>query len=153
MQSESIGTIQTNFPKSKSNASFKNDIALSKPSTSTERSIPSVTDFTLSSPKLSAPLFTKKVKTQVTTEKTELNHTAMVNDVGKLKKTEEVKNAGKLNNEGEVKKAGEMQQVQSHRPNNPFSKPLNDQEKKGEMDKVPVQPHRPSNPFLKSSVK
>ncbi|KAF3437994.1 hypothetical protein FNV43_RR20750 [Rhamnella rubrinervis] len=154
MQNESKGTMQTNFPNSNGNASFKNDIALSKTSTSTERSVPSVTDLTLSSPKLSAPLFTKKAKTQVTTEKPELNHTAMVNDVGKVKRIEEVKNAGKLNNEGEAKKAGEMQQLQSHPPNNPFSKPLNNQEKKtGEIDKVQVQPHRPSNPFLKSSVK
>lgn len=152
MQNESKGCTQTMFPSSNSNTSIKIDIALGKPSTSTERSNPSVSDVTLSSPKLSAPLFTKKAKTQGTAEKTELNHTATVNDVGKVKNIEEVKDAGKLSNAGDAKMVGEMHQVQPLRPKNPFSKPLNSQEKNtGEIDQVQLQ--RPSNPFLKSSVK
>lgn len=151
---ESIGTMQTILPSSKGNASLKNDIATSMTSTSTERSKPSETDFPLSTSKLSAPLFTKKAKlqgTKVDVENTELKHTSMIHDIGKVKKIEDMA-PGKSNNVVEVEKVGEMLQVQSNRPNNPFLKSLNNQEKKtGEIDNVPS--NRPSNPFLKSSVK
>ncbi|XP_015883273.3 protein ENHANCER OF LHP1 1 [Ziziphus jujuba] len=152
---ESKGTMQTILPNSKGNASIKNDIATSMTSTSTERSKPSEIDFSLSSSKLSAPLFTKKAKLEgnkVDAEKTERNHTSMINDIGKVKKIEDMKAAGKSNNAVEVKNVGEILQAQSHRPNNPFSNSLNNQDKKtGEIDQVPS--NRPSNPFLKSSVK
>ncbi|PON84352.1 Guanine nucleotide-binding protein, beta subunit [Trema orientale] len=147
--SESKGTLQTILPSSSRYALTK-DVAFTKSSASTERSSDLETNGLLSSPILSAPLFTKKAKPQGAKVEVE-NQTAKLDDTGKGKKIEEVKNAAKVNNTGELKKVGELNPVQPTRSFNPFSKSLNNQEKKAEVDQV--QPNRPSNPFLKSSVK
>lgn len=147
MFTESKGTLQTILPSSSRIASTK-DVSFTKPSVSTEMSSGLETDNLLSSPKLSAPVFTKKAKSQGAKVEAE-NQTAKLDDVGKGKKIEDVKNAA--SNTGELKKVGEVHQVQPTRPFNPFSKSLNNQEKKSEVNQV--QSNRPSNPFLKSSVK
>lgn len=141
---EAKGTKQTTLPNSSIDAPVMANVAVSKTLASSETSKTSETVLSSSSPKLTAPLFTKKAKSQegakVGIKKTEQNQTMLLDDIGKGKKVEEVKNAG------------EMSQIQTNRPSNLFIKSSNNQEvtKVGENQ---VQSHRPSNPFLKSSVK
>ncbi|PQM39047.1 WD repeat and HMG-box DNA-binding protein 1 [Prunus yedoensis var. nudiflora] len=86
---ESKRALETTFPNSNCNASsITNDIAPSKTIFSTEQSKLPGNDIPLSSPKLSAPIFTKKAKTQefkVGIEKTEEKQAAMAADLGKVK--------------------------------------------------------------------
>ncbi|KAL5544857.1 hypothetical protein UlMin_008641 [Ulmus minor] len=151
MLTDSKGTNQTILPSSKPS---NTNVAFAKTLVSAEKSNASESDTLLSSPKLSAPLFAKKSKSQgakAVMERTELNRTAAANDISKVNKIETT-NSANANTAGELKKTGEMQQAESHRPFNPFAKSLNNQEKKGgEGDQV--QSHGPSNPFLKSSIK
>lgn len=125
MLNDSKERLQTTVPNSNCNTS-----------SSTEKIKLSGNDIPLPAPKLSAPTFLKKAKTQeanVGIEKTQEKHTPMVEETAAA---------------AEVNKA-----QQSHRPSNPFLKRSNcqDIEKKEEVDQV--KPHRPSNPFLKKSVK
>lgn len=144
MLNDAKGTKQTTLPNSSIDAPVMANVAVSKTLASSETSKTSEAVFSSSSPKLTAPLFTKKAKSQegakVGIKKTEQNQTMLLDDIGKGKKVEEVKNAG------------EMSQIQANRPSNLFIKSSNNQEvtKVGENQ---VQSHRPSNPFLKSSVK
>ncbi|KAL6175383.1 hypothetical protein ACLB2K_052024 [Fragaria x ananassa] len=129
--------LQTTVPNSNYNAS-----------SSTEKSRLSGNDIPLPAPKLSAPMFLKKAKTQeaiVGTEKTQEKQTPAVNDLEQSKTTEKESAAAEVNNA-----AGDMNK---DRPSKPFLKRTNSQdiEKKDEVDKVKA--HRPSNPFFKKSVK
>ena len=142
MLNESNKTAPTIFPSSN-----HNEPTFAKTSVSAQKSSTFETDSLLSSPKLSAPLFVKKAKSQGANGemgKTQPNQAAMVDGIGKVKKTDESKEAAK---------DGELHQKQpSQRPFNPFAKSLNNQEKKaGEGDQV--QTNRPSNPLLKSFIK
>ncbi|TQD72163.1 hypothetical protein C1H46_042303 [Malus baccata] len=133
---ESKRTAETTFPSSNCTASFiTDDIAAGKKMISTEQSKLSGNGIPLSTPKLSAPLFTKKAKTQepkVGTEKTDEKQTATADDdVGKVKTTEV------SNNAGEMKKVGEVSEVS------------NDQEKVKKAEA----PRRASNPFMKKLIK
>ncbi|KAM0982842.1 hypothetical protein ACFX2J_015585 [Malus domestica] len=135
---ESKRAAETTFPTSNHNASFiTDDNAAAKKTTSTEPSKLSGNDIPLSTPKLSAPLFTKKAKTQepkVGTEKTD--EKLAEDDVGKVKTTE-AKNATQVNsNAGETKKVGEVSEVP------------NDQEKVKKAEA----PRRASNPFMKKLI-
>lgn len=96
------------------------------------------------SPALSAPLFTKKAKSQEEA-KTGIDKTAAVNE------TVKAKNKGNDASDREGK-AGEIRQVQSHHPQDPSIKSSNKQEVK-KLEASIAQPSRPSNPFLKSSIK
>lgn len=146
MLNDSKERLQTTVPNSNCNTS-----------SSTEKIKLSGNDIPLPAPKLSAPTFLKKAKTQeanVGIDKTQEKHTPMVDDVDKSKTTEgETAAAAEVNS----MKVGEMPKAQqsqlSNRPSNPFLKRSNcqDIEKKEEVDQV--KPHRPSNPFLKKSVK
>lgn len=95
-----------------------------------------------SSPKLSAPLFTKKNKTQEGA-KAGINKTAMANETLKVKQTgnETSDQRGKM---------GDMSQVQPH-PHDPSLKSNKLVVNKSEASLA--QSSRPSNPFLKSSIK
>ncbi|XWS60390.1 hypothetical protein CRYUN_Cryun07bG0032400 [Craigia yunnanensis] len=168
----------TSLPSSKRGLSVKADLAVSKALTATGRSEISEPIVSSSSAKLSAPLFTKKVKSSDRVEfgkqKTDGdNQTANLEDSREVKDAD--KNAGprhansvkevknlqtqrpskpfvKLPNNQEVKKVGEVTELQSQSPSNPFFKSSNEEAKKvGEV--TGVQCHRPSNPFLKSTVK
>ncbi|ONI08991.1 hypothetical protein PRUPE_5G211000 [Prunus persica] len=142
---ESKRALETTFPNSNCNASsITNDIAPSKTIFSTEQSKLPGNDIPLSSSKLSAPIFTKKAKTQeakVGIEKTEEKQAAMASDLGKVKTTDG-KNGAKVNNAGDMKKVGETSQAQSPAPSN-------DQEK---VKKAEVT-RRASNPFMKKLIK
>lgn len=95
-----------------------------------------------SSPKLSAPLFTKKNKTQEGAQ-AGINKTAMVNETLMVKQTgtETSDKRGKM---------GDMSQVQPH-PHDPSLKSNMQGVNKSEASLA--QSSRPSNPFLKSSIK
>ncbi|KAK7281795.1 hypothetical protein RIF29_10075 [Crotalaria pallida] len=95
------------------------------------------------SPKLSAPLFTKKNKTPEG-PKTGINRTATVNETRKVKQTEDVTSDKR-------EKIGDMSQVQPRHPHDPSMKSNNLVVNKSEGSLA--QPNRPSNPFLKSSIK
>ncbi|KAI4335860.1 hypothetical protein L6164_014465 [Bauhinia variegata] len=90
-----------------------------------------------SSPKLSAPLFTKKVKRQ---EEAKAG-TAVMNETMKVKHT------GDDISDREGKKVGEMRQGQDG-----SIKPSNNQQLNN-LEASTAQSSRPSNPFLKSSIK
>ncbi|KAL4280939.1 hypothetical protein GQ457_03G017900 [Hibiscus cannabinus] len=150
--------------------SSKHDLAVSKPCTATERSqllepmVPS------SSAKVSAPLFTRKVKAldrvKFGKQKTDLDRTANLEDSKEVKDAEknggsshvncvkEVKNPEgqspsnlfvKLPNIREGRKDAELSRSKSQGPSNQVSKSSNGETK--------VLGERPSNPFLKSTVK
>ncbi|XP_065879625.1 protein ENHANCER OF LHP1 1 [Euphorbia lathyris] len=101
----------------------------------TETSEPSTS---LSSQKLSAPSFIKKMNKHEK-ENTDKNQSASG-------KTE-----GNVNNMEQVKITGEMGKLQSQRPSNPFVKSSNDEEPTKKEDTNQVKPQRPSNPFKKSA--
>lgn len=150
MLNEAKGMKQTTLPSSSSDAPVMANVAVSKALVSSETSKTSETVISSSSPKLTAPLFTKKAKSQEGAKggikKTEQKQTTLLDDIDKEKKVDEVKNAG------EARKIGEMSQIQTDRPSNPFIKSSNKQEVK-KVGENQVQSHRPSNPFLKSSIK
>ncbi|XP_035541582.1 WD repeat and HMG-box DNA-binding protein 1 isoform X3 [Juglans regia] len=122
-------------------------VAVNKTLTSAEKI--NTTESPLSSPKLTAPLFTKKAKSQevarVGIQKTEQNQIPVLDDIEKEKEIEDVKSYE------EVKKFGEMSGIQPNRSSNPFVKSSNKEANK--LVENQVQSHRPSNPFLKSSIK
>ncbi|KAK7327698.1 hypothetical protein VNO77_21786 [Canavalia gladiata] len=98
----------------------------------------------VSSPKLSAPSFTKKNKTQEGA-KVGTNKTTVVNETLKPKQT-----GDETGDEGG--KVGDTRQVQAPHPHDPSFKSSN----KHVLNKSEIglaQPNRPSNPFLKSSIK
>lgn len=103
----------------------------------------------LSSPKLTAPMFTKKAKSleiaRVGIKKMEQQNQISVLDDIENEKEMEVKNYG------EAKKFEEMSGIQPNRSSNPFVKSSNKEVNK--LVENQVQSHRPSNPFLKSSIK
>ncbi|KAK7845380.1 wd repeat and hmg-box dna-binding protein 1 [Quercus suber] len=147
---EATGMKQTTRPSSSGDAPVVANVSVSKSLVSSETSKTSETVISSSSPKLTAPLFTKKAKSQEGAKggikKTEQNQTTLLDDIDKEQKVDEVKNAG------EARKIGEMSQIQTDRPSNQFIKSSNKQEVK-KVGENQVQSHRPSNPFLKSSVK
>ncbi|XP_050220209.1 protein ENHANCER OF LHP1 1 [Mercurialis annua] len=87
------------------------------------------------SPKLSAPLFTKKVN-KLEKEKADEKRAANGETDGNL-----AKNIGQVKIGG-----GEMSKAQSQRPSNPFSKSSTNHDT---VKKEDVKPQRPSNPFKK----
>lgn len=150
MLNEAKGMKQTTLPSSSGDAPVMANVAVSKTLVSSETSKTSETVISSSSPKLTAPLFTKKAKSQEGAKggikKTEQKQTTLLDDIDKEKKVDEVKNAV------EARKIGEMSQIQTDHPSNPVIKSSNKQEVK-KVGENQVQSHRPSNPFLKSSVK
>ncbi|XWS51275.1 hypothetical protein CRYUN_Cryun12cG0162700 [Craigia yunnanensis] len=169
--------LNSNLPSSKYGLSIKADLAVSKALTATERSEISEPIVSSSSAKLSAPLFTKKVKysdrVKFGKQKTDGDQTTNLEDDREVKDAEknagpshvisvkEVKNLqtqhppnpfSKLPNNQEVKKGGEVTQLQSQGTSNPFLKSSNKEEAKKAGEVTGVHFHRPSNPFLKSTV-
>ncbi|KAE8125017.1 hypothetical protein FH972_019855 [Carpinus fangiana] len=136
---ENQGTKQTIFPTSRAG------VGLSKTSTSAETKETSEDVIPSSSPKLTAPLFTKKTKSQEGTKfgikKTEQNQT-LLPDGGKEDRAKNCR-------EGE-KDRGNVSST--FRSSIAFMKSSDKQEvKRGEEKQVEA--HRPSNPFLKSSIR
>ncbi|KAI4344011.1 hypothetical protein L6164_011288 [Bauhinia variegata] len=112
--------------------------------------VPSLTDASetvnfSSSPKLSAPLFTKKVKTQEEA-KNGTYKTAVMNETVKAKHT------GDDKIDKEEKQVGEMRQVQDGLSHDSSMKPSNKQQV-NKLEASTAQSIRPSNPFLKASIK
>ncbi|XP_030521443.2 protein ENHANCER OF LHP1 1 [Rhodamnia argentea] len=113
---------------------------------------------TLTTPKLSAPLFIKKVKSQ---EGTRVGGSDQIDqDVNPsipndgATKFKDQKIALQTNVGGEIKKPGNVHELQSERPSSGFPKSTDNLEKiknAGQAHRQP--PQRPSNPFLKSAVK
>jgi hypothetical protein len=136
---ENQGTKQTIFPTSRAG------VGLSKTSTSAETKETSEAVIPLSSPKLTASLFTKKTKSQEGTKfgikKIEQNQT-LLPDGGKEDRAKNCR-------EGE-KDRGNVSST--FRSSIAFMKSSDKQEvKRGEEKQVEA--HRPSNPFLKSSIR
>ncbi|KAK9008823.1 hypothetical protein V6N11_080301 [Hibiscus sabdariffa] len=155
----------------------KHDIAVNKLCTSTERS-QNLEPVVSSSAKLSAPLFTKKVKpldrVKFGKQKTDIDQTANIEDSKEVKDAEkndesshvngvkEVKNLGsqfpsnqfpKLQNIREGKKDAEVTRLQCQGPSSPLPKSKNEESKKVVGEATGTKSQRPSNPFLKSTVK
>ncbi|KAG6675432.1 hypothetical protein I3842_15G101000 [Carya illinoinensis] len=152
MEKSMKGAIKLPLPNSMADARMMADIAVGKTLTSAETSETSETVIPLLSPKLTAPLFTKKAKSQevakVGTKKAEHDQTPVLGELGKEKRKEDRGDKSS----GELRKAGETSQVQPNRSSNPFVKSSN----KKEMTKLgenQAQSPRPSNPFMKSSIK
>lgn len=143
MLNEAKETKQKPLPNSVAHVAVNKTLTSAEKIKTTESAIP------LSLPKLTAPLFTKKAKSQevarVGIQKTEQNQIPVLDDTEKDKEIEEVKS------HGEVKKFGEMSGIQPNRSSNPFVKSSNKEASK--LEENQVQSHRPSNPFLKSSIK
>ncbi|XP_054806896.1 protein ENHANCER OF LHP1 1 isoform X1 [Prosopis cineraria] len=97
-----------------------------------------------SSPKLSAPLLTKKAKSPGEA-KAGIDKPVVANE------TVKGKNAGNDTNDREGK-AGEIRRVSAHHSQDISVKSSNKQEV-DKLDAGMAQPSRPSNPFLKSSIK
>ncbi|KAG2664398.1 hypothetical protein I3760_16G080400 [Carya illinoinensis] len=140
---EAERTKQKPLPNSVAHVAANKTLTNAEKIKTTESAIP------LSSPKLTAPLFTKKAKSQevarVGIQKTEQNQIPVLDDIEKEKEIEKVKSYG------EVKKVGEMSGIQPNGSSNPFVKSSNMEANK--LVENQVQSHRPSNPFLKSSIK
>ncbi|KAG7944341.1 hypothetical protein I3843_15G095200 [Carya illinoinensis] len=137
---ETIGMKEKPLPNSMADARMMADIAVGKTLTSAETSKTSETVITLLSPKLTAPLFTKKAKSQevakVGTKKAEHDQIPVLGELGKEKR----KDHRGDKSSAELRKAGETSQSSN----------------KQEMTKLgenQAQSHRPSNPFIKSSIK
>ncbi|EEF44637.1 conserved hypothetical protein [Ricinus communis] len=147
---ESKETLNHTLANSKGNVPIAANITVCKTSVSSEKSEILAPVIPSSSPKLSAPLFIKKVNKHEK-EKADQNQTASEETDGNAENTEKVKNAGNANNIGQMKIAGEGLKSQSQRPSNPFSRSSSRQEtaKNGDINQVKCQ--RPSNPFKKSS--
>lgn len=110
-----------------------------------------------SSPKgpiLSAPLFTKKLKSEgakFNSGKTEDKQTSGVNETSKRQNAKGTENTGDTN-VADVKKAVSLSKVESNLETNQHFKSSNSQKvQAGAVNQV--QCNRPSNPFLKSSIK
>ncbi|KAL5749016.1 hypothetical protein ACOSQ2_026313 [Xanthoceras sorbifolium] len=142
--SETKDVFNTSFLNSNGDVFTRGDVAVSKASTSNERSEISEPAIPLPSVKLSAPLFKKKAKScdgiKPGKEITHDNQAAHLEIIREVKNIEESVNAevvktniqskypsNSLNNEQQVNKTAEMNQGQP--------------------------PQRPSNPFFKSSIK
>ncbi|KAF3957802.1 hypothetical protein CMV_017222 [Castanea mollissima] len=117
---------QTTLPSTSGDAPVMANVAVGKTLVTSETIKTSETVISSSSPKLTAPLFTKKAKSQEGAKggikKTEQKQTTLLDDIDKEKKVDEVKNAG------EASKIGEMSQIQTDRPSNSFTKSSNKQE-------------------------
>ncbi|KAE8716446.1 Transducin family protein / WD-40 repeat family protein isoform 2 [Hibiscus syriacus] len=138
-------------------SSSKHDLAVNKPYTATERLEP----FAPSSAKLSAPVFTKKVKplerVKFGKQKTGIDQSANLED------SKEVKDAEKNDGSSHVNGVKEVKNSDSQGPSNSFPKlpnirdgkkdPSNPVSKSSNEESKKVVGERPSNPFLKSTVK
>lgn len=142
---ENQGTKQTILPNPKGDAPVMADVALSKTFTSAETKEISEAVIPLSLPKLTAPLFTKKRKSQEGTKfgikKTEQNQTPLP-DGGKEDRAKNCR-------EGEEDRGNVSGTIKSSIA---FMKSSDKQDVK-RVEENQVQSHRPSNPFLKSSIR
>ncbi|OMP14073.1 hypothetical protein COLO4_00339, partial [Corchorus olitorius] len=156
----------TSLPIPRHENNVKADVTASKVSPATERSQISEPFFVpSSSSKVSAPLFTKKVKSSDSRDVmkgAEKNAgPSQVNGVMEVKNLQAQRCSTpslKLQNNQhqEVKTTvGEVNQLQSQGPSrsNPFLKSSNKEEGKKVGEVTGAQSHRASNPFLKSTVK
>ncbi|KAE8733457.1 Transducin family protein / WD-40 repeat family protein isoform 2 [Hibiscus syriacus] len=139
-------------------SSSKHDLAVNKPYTATERLEPFAPS---SSAKLSAPVFTKKVKplerVKFGKQKTGIDQTANLEDSEEVKDAEKNDGSSHVNGVKEVKNSDsqcplnlfpKLPDIRDGKkdPSNPVSKSSNEESKKDVGE-------RPSNPFLKSTVK
>lgn len=116
------------------------DVVVSKTFASSE-STTTEPPVSLPPPKLSSPFFRKKAKLQestlATNEKVEEKQRYTPVKIGADKNIKAVANVGEVNNVGEIKKVGdEVNQVQSHRPSNPFAKASKSQDKSSLVDSL-----------------
>uniref|UniRef100_A0A5B7B1E7 Putative WD repeat and HMG-box DNA-binding protein 1 n=1 Tax=Davidia involucrata TaxID=16924 RepID=A0A5B7B1E7_DAVIN len=138
---ETGGTTALQFTNSNcEEASIKADV-VSKTFTSTESSKTSEPIIIpLPSQKLSCPLFTKKGISEESSKagkvKVKEKHTGKLNNIGEVNNIGVLKNAGGVKNVGEAKKVSEVNEVQLHRPSNPFAKSSNNQEKSSLFDSL-----------------
>ncbi|KAJ8752330.1 hypothetical protein K2173_003966 [Erythroxylum novogranatense] len=103
---------------------------------------------TLPFPKLSAPLFTKKLKNSEK-EKTDQDQIVKLESGTKLVHSEKVDNGGNVNStEGKI--VGQLLKLHSQHPPNPFSKTSNNEESTNKEDRNQQNFQRASNPFKKS---